>query len=723
MRLLPLLLAASLHAQTLPVRLDETLNKLYGPEAWSLKSFSGVRWLDKGASYTALENGGKEIARYNTETGRRDVLLAKQELTISSYQLSADASRLLLFTNTKKVWRENTRGDYWVIQLSSGSKRKLGAGAPESSLMFARFSPDGTRVAYVRENNLYVEDAATGAITQLTHDGSETIVNGTSDWVYEEEFALRDGFRWSPDGKSIAYFRFDTSAVGRFPLVNETDSLYPTIQWFRYPKSGTPNSSVRAGVVAATGGETKWMSISAGANDSYLPRMEWAANATELVLQHVNRKQTVNQVYLASAATGEARLIHKEEDAAWLDIVDEIHWLGGGKEFLWMSESDGWTRVYALSRDGRQRRALTPARVDVAAIVGTGGDEQWLYYIASPGDATQRHLFRVPLHGAAKVERLTKGRGWHSYQLSPDARYAVETVSTFDSPAESRLIRLPARSTVRVLADNTAYRDQIAPLMTPPAEFVQVKIVGNVTLDGWMIKPPDFHPSRKYPLLVHVYSEPFDLTATDRFTTRSLFHRALAREGYIIVSMDNRGTPSLKGRAWRKAIHGAIGPLSSREQAEAARALLASRSYLDPNRVAIWGWSGGGTATLNILFRYPDLFKLGMSVAPVPDQRLYDTVYQERYMGTPEANRDGYQSSSPIHFAAGLQGRLLLIHGTGDDNVHWQGTQLLVNKLVELGKQFDMVVYPNRSHAISEGKGTTLHLHRTLARYLLEHMR
>lgn len=713
----------SLAAQTLPARLEDTLASLYGPNAWKQKSFGLSRWIGKGEAYAVLEADGKEIARYETESGRRSLLLPRQDLVISSFELTPDATRAVLFTNTKKVWRENTRGDYWFIDLNTGNRRKLGGPAPESSLQFAKFSPDATRIAYVRENNLYVENAATGAITQLTRDGSETLVNGTSDWVYEEEFSLRDGFRWSPDSKSIAYLQFDTSQIERFPLVNETDSLYPKIQWYRYPKAGTPNATVRAGVVSSAGGETTWMRITGDSRTSYLPRLDWAANSTELVLEHLNRKQTVNQVFLADAATGAVRLIHKEEDPAWLDVLDDIQFLDDGKRFLWMSESDGWTRVYSIARDGSARQAITPAQVDVASIVGTDEAAHWLYYIASPADATQRHLYRTRLDGTGTPERLTKGRGWHTYQLSPNAHYAFETVSTFDAPAETRLIRLPAYRSLRVLANNTEFRKQTADLMKPPTEFFHLKIDDTVTLDGWMIKPPGFVPTRKYPLLVHVYSEPFDLTATDRFTTRSLFHRALAREGYIVVSLDNRGTPALKGRAWRKAIHPEIGPLSSREQAAATRTLLATRPYLDPARVAVWGWSGGGTATLNLLFRYPDLFKLGMAVAPVPDQRLYDSVYQERYMGTPENDLANYTASSPIHFAAGLRGNLLLIHGTGDDNVHWQGTQILINKLIELNKQFDMVVYPNRTHAINEGKGTTLHLHTTLARYLLNHLR
>jgi dipeptidyl-peptidase-4 len=312
--------------------------------------------------------------------------------------------------------------------------------------------------------------------------------------------------------------------------------------------------------------------------------------------------------------------------------------------------------------------------------------------------------------------------GTHTYNVSPNAQWAFHTWSAMDRPPVTDLVRLPSHQTVRVLAGPSAYWNEFASLLDPPAEFLQVDIGGGVNLDAWMLKPPRFDPTRRYPLLMYVYGEPAGVTVTDEWNARTLFHRAIAREGYLVASVDNRGTPAPKGRAWRKMIYGSVGVLSSAEQAAAVRKLIAARPYIDAARIGVWGWSGGGSNTLNLMFRSPELYKVGIAVAPVPDQRLYDTIYQERYMGTPEANPRGYYDGSPIHFAEGLRGRLLIVHGTGDDNVHYQGVEKLVNRLVELGKPFDMMSYPDRSHSISEGEGTSFHLHALIARYLIQNL-
>ncbi len=482
---------------------------------------------------------------------------------------------------------------------------------------------------------------------------------------------------------------------------------------------------MRAGVVSAEGGPTTWLQIPDDPRENYLPRMEWAG-PNELILQRMNRLQNTDRVMLADAATGATRTVLTERDTAWVDVVDEIQWLAKGTEFLWTSERDGWRHVYRVSRDGKRVTNVTPGNFDVVAVAAVDEPGGWLYYIASPDNATQRYLYRTRLDGKQSAVRVSPADapGSHSYRISPDARWAFHTYSHFDSPSVIELVQLPSHRVVRTLVDNAKQRAAVAPLIAGHGEFFKVAVSDGISLDGWMIKPANFDSTKVYPLLMYVYGEPAGQTAQDSWGGGHLWEHVIADQGYVVATVDNRGTPAPRGRAWRKVVYGAIGVLSSREQADAVRALTGSRRYLDPTRVAIWGWSGGGSSTLQAMFRYPDVYQVGMSVAPVPDERLYDTIYQERYMGLLETAADSarYQRASAINQAEGLKGRLLVVHGSGDDNVHYQGTERLVNRLVALGKPFDFMAYPNRSHCICEGRGTTLHIYSLLTRYLLEHL-
>jgi dipeptidyl-peptidase 4 len=732
---------------TIPLRagsldLEILLRRIFEAKDFEPNQLGLVRWLDGGVAYTSIEPSSttkeaQDIVRHETVSRKSEVVVSAAQLVptpgekpllIEDYAWSKNQKRLLIFANAHRVWRRNTRGDYWVFELKSKKLQKLGGDAASSSLMFAKFSPDGLRVAYVRNNNIFVEDLSSGMITPLTTDGCPTTINGTSDWVYEEEFDLRDAFRWSPDGRSIAYWQFDTGGVENFALIDDTDSTYPRIKYFPYPFPGTTNSAVRVGVVSANGGATRWMQVPGDLHDAYIARMEWAENSDELVLECLNRAQNTNDVLLADTKTGEVRRIFEDRDAAWVELVDSVRWFHGGDEFLWLSERDGWRHAYAVSRNGNNVRLVTKGDFDVVDVQAIDPSGEWLYYRASPENATQRYLYRVPLSGTGRAERLTPGNtpGTHSYDISPDCRWALHTWSGFDTPPTIDLIRLPDHRVERVVEENASLKANFASLPKLPTKFFHLDIGRGVVLDGWMIKPFNFDPSAKYPLLLYVYGEPAEQAVLDVWSTwnsdLSLFHRAVANEGYLVACVDNRGTPAPKGRAWRKIIYGSIGVLSSSEQAAAVRELAKSRSYVDAARVAVWGWSGGGSNTLNLMFRSPDVFKVGIAVAPVPDQRLYDSIYQERFMGLPQQNVDGYQQGSPINFAQGLRGSLLIIHGSGDDNVHFQGSELLINRLIELGKSFDMMDYPNRTHRISEGKGTSLHLYSLMARYLEEHL-
>jgi len=736
--LLSLLGAAGTSLPAQEAAVQDQLRRIFATGDFAPRRFGPAEWIERGAAYLTVEPSaavpsGRDIVRYESASGARSVMVSARQLIppgantpldIDDYSWSGDGARLLIFTSSQRVWRQNTRGDYWVLDRSSGTLRRLGGPtAARSSLMYAKFSPKGDKVGYVRQGDLYVESLTDGTITRLTTGADSLHVNGMTDWVYEEEFDLRDGFRWSPDGSRIAYWNFDMTGVGTFRLINDTDSLYPRVIPIQYPKAGTPNSAVRVGVVSASGGPTRWIELGDDLRENYLPRMEWAG-AAQLVLQRMNRLQNTNRVLLADAATGAVRTSLTEQDSAWVDVVDDLTWLAGGAEFLWPSERDGWRHLYRVSRDGSKVTLITPGGFDVVSVAGVDEPGGWLYYIASPDNATQRYLYRGRLDGKGNPERLSPAGapGTHSYEVAPGAAFAFHSYSRLDLPGSTDLVRLPSHQSLRVLASDSLQRAAVARVIRP-AEFFKVPVGEGVTVDGWLIRPRDFDSTRTYPLLVYVYGEPAGQTTADFWSaSRRLWHQLVADQGYLVASFDNRGTPAPRGRAWRKVVYGAVGIGSSREQAEAVRALTRSRAYVDSTRVAIWGWSGGGSSTLQALFRYPDVYQVGIAVAPVPDESLYDTIYQERYMGLPTTNAAAYQRASAINVAEGLRGRLLLVHGSGDDNVHYQGSERLVNRLVRLGKSFDFMTYPNRSHCICEGAGTTLHIYSLLTRYLLEHL-
>jgi dipeptidyl-peptidase-4 len=648
---------------------------------------------------------------------------AESPLAIEGYGWSPDGRVLIVFTASRRVWRQNTRGDFWTYELESGRLRRLGRDFAPSSLMFAKLSPDGTRAAYVVANDIYVERLAGGEILRLTFDGGPETINGTSDWVNEEEFGIRDGFRWSPDGTAIAFWRFETSGVPLFSMIDNTSALYPQVTRFPYPKAGQRNSAVRVGVVRASGGYPTWVQAPGDPRETYIPRMDWAGSSREVVFQHLNRLQNTNTVMIAEAASGAVRTVLVDRDEAWVEAMDDFLWLGGGKELLWISERDGWRHVYAVPRAGGEARLLTPGDYDVVSLDAVDEASGRLYLTASPEDATGRFLYRVRLDGRGRPERLSpaSARGVHRYDISPTGRWAFHSFSRLDEPPVTELVRLPGGESVRVLAGHAALKANVEALKRRRAEFSKLDLGGGVQVDAWRILPPDFDPARKYPLLVYVYGEPAGQTVQDAWGGSGyLWHLMLAQKGYVVASFDNRGTPAPRGRAWRKSIYRRIGILASADQAAAVRAAIASWPFVDSDRIGVWGWSGGGSMTLNALFRYPELYKAGIAVASVPDQRFYDSIYQERYMGLPADNPDGFRDGSPITFAKQLRGRLLLVHGTGDDNVHYQGFEALVDALVAAGKPFRMLSYPNRSHGISEGSGTTLHLYNAFTDFLRE---
>ena len=749
--LLLLMIAAQIFGQQPARQADPGLLSLDTIFTYQPTSPGWFEWQSDGSGYLMLERSASsknapEIVRHDAVTGAKTILVSAQKLTppgassplvIEQFDLSPDGQRLLIFTNSERVWRSNTRGDYWMVDLKSGKLQKLGGAAKPSSLMFAKFSPDATRVGYVRENNIYIENLSDGRISQLTMDGAQYTVNGTFDWVYEEELFCRDGWRWSPDGKQIAYWQLDTSGVKEFRMINNTAELYPKIVSFPYPKAGEMNSAARVGVVNADGGATKWFDIAGDPRQNYLPRMEWAAGSSEVIIQQLNRLQNTNVVMLGDVRTGKVKTIMTEKDDTWVDVAwgaidwdrrglarGDAEWIDGGKRFLWTSERDGWRHVYSISRDGRDIKCITPGNFDLISVERVDVPNGRLYFSASPENATQKYLFSVRLDGSGKPERLSPANqpGTHNYTISPRGDLAIHTYSSARQTPVTDVVRLSEHAVVRTLFDNKQLAERMARLKPVVQEFFRVKIEEGVELDGWMIKPPNFDATKRYPVLFHVYGEPWGQTVLDAWSGgQMMWHRMLAQQGYIVLSVDNRGTPAPRGRAWRKSIYRQMGIRNSLDQANAVRAIT-KWPFVDSTRIGIWGWSGGGSSTLNAMFRYPDLYQVGMSVAPVPDIRYYDTIYQERYCGLPQDHPEEYKQSSPITFAGQLKGRLLLVHGTGDDNVHYQGSEALINALVAANKQFTLMSYPNRTHSINEGPGTTRHLYGLLTRYLNENL-
>jgi dipeptidyl-peptidase-4 len=510
------ILYASLQSQEKPDPSLLTLERIFDSPEFTPARFGPARWMKDGKSYTTVEDsaavkGGKDIVLYGVEAGKRDILIpatrlippgVSAPLQIDNYEWSADGKLLLIFTNTQRVWRQNTRGDYWVLGLIDRSLKKLGAGLEPQSLMFAKFSPQGDRVAYVSKDNIYVESLSSGQILPLTKDGSETLINGTFDWVYEEEFDLRDGFRWSPDGSAIAFWQLDSSAVKEFHMINNTDGLYPRVITFRYPKVGEANSSCRVGVVSSSGGDVKWFRVPGDPSNNYIARMEWTTNPREIILQHLNRLQNTNEVMIGDAATGEVRAVLTDRDDCWVEVCDSVQWLDKGQRFTWLSERDGWNHVYLVSRKG-DVKLITPGDFDVLSVEAVDEKGGWLYYIASPDNPTQRYLWRTRLDGRGKAERLTPVAqpGTHSYDISPEAQWAFHTYSAFGVPPATELVRLPKHSVVRALADNHELKAKVDALKKAPGEFFRVDIGDNILLDGWCIRPPDFDTKKKYPVL------------------------------------------------------------------------------------------------------------------------------------------------------------------------------------------------------------------------------
>lgn len=697
------------------------------------QTFAQPNW--DGGTYWSVD--GNKIMRFEEgnivqvdalDPSKTAILISKQMLTpaggqpleVARFSFSDGNQKALINTNTKKVWRYDTKGDFWVYDLQSKSLKQIGKGKPVSSLMFAKFSPDASKVAYVSEHNLYVEDLATGAIKALTSDGTLRLINGTFDWVYEEELNCRDGFRWSPDGKSIAYWQIDARKIKNYLMLNTTDSLYPFTIPVEYPVVGEDPSACKIGVVDIATAKTKWMNVPGDAIQHFIPRMEWANNATQLILQQLNRRQNESKILLMDVAANTSKTISTETDKAWVDAKAEAtgwSWIEGGKKFIWLSEKDGWKHIYAIGLDGKET-LITKDNFDAIELNLVDEKSGLVYFMASPTNATQKYLYKVSIKGgiATRVTPAAQS-GTHTYDISPNGKLAFHDYASSTVLPVSDVVDLPNHK--RLSGGEADERLKGYPI--PKVEFFKVTTADGIEMDGWMVKPKDFDPKKKYPVVFYVYGEPASQTVVDDFGTglNNLYQGNMANDGYIYMSVEGRGAPAPKGREWRKSIYHNIGNINIRDQAMAAKEIL-KWDYVDASRIAVWGWSGGGSSTLSLLMQYPDIYQTGISIAAVDNQLNYDNIYQERYMGLLPEDRKYFVDNSPIAHAKNLKGNLLLIHGTGDDNVHYNGAEQMINELIKYNKTFQLMSYPNRSHSINEGAGTRKHLASTYTKFLKE---
>src|SRR5690554_3183367 len=704
--------AVTVSAQKKAVSLEDVFKK----GTFNQKSVHGINWMKDGQYYSSLVNNGQpQVVKINVATGEQEAVLIdgrKLGINFTDYSFNNDETKALLGSEVESIYRRSSKGIYHVLDLASGDVQEMMDG---EKISYATLSPDNSKVAFVKDNNLYYVALATNKATQITHDGKwNHIINGSADWVYEEEFSMAQAFDWAPDGKKIAYLRFDENEVPEFNM-QLWGSLYPEDYKFKYPKAGEKNAEVSIHIYDLDGG--KAITVDAGKEkDIYLPRIYWAGTSETLAFIRLNRLQNQMDLLHAHAATKKSKLVVEETSDTYVDLNynDNLQYLKNGKGIIRSSEKDGYKHIYHHDMDGKLIRQITTGNWEVTDLIGVDESSNTLYYLSTEISPLEKNLYAIGLNGKKK-ELLTPSKGTHAVNMSGDFKYYIDYYTTANEPLTVTLNTSKGK-TVKVLEDNKNLKDNLANFAISQREFFEFETVDGTLLNGYLLKPADFDENKQYPVLMYVYGGPGSQTVTNSWGgSRDFWHHHLAAEGYIVASIDNRGTGA-RGKGFKDLTYANLGKIETEDQIAGAR-YLGSLPFVDPERIGIWGWSYGGYMSSLGLMVGNDVFKAAIAVAPVTTWRYYDTIYTERYLQTPQLNAAGYDNNSPITHVNKLKGNFLLIHGTGDDNVHYQNAVDLVDALISADKQFETFYYPNRNHGIYGGN-TTWHLYNMMTDFI-----
>lgn len=690
-----------------------TLEDIWRKYTFSPRSVPGFTFQNDGRHYTKLDRN--RIVQYDLTTGASTATILdpgtlSNNVQIEEYQFSTDESKILLSTGVEPIYRHSSRATFYVYDRNQKQLNPLFA---DGKVMYASFSPKADKVAFVYKNNLYYKDLASGKVTQVTNDGvANAIINGATDWVYEEEFSMDRGFAWSPDGSSIAFMRFDEQEVPQFTLTNFEAAMYPAYVTFKYPKVGEKNSKVGVHIYNLNTGRTIKAETDPAAE--YIPRLQWTNDPNKLSITLLNRHQSQLDLVLADATTGKTELILQEDSKYYVDIHDNLSFLQDGQHFIWSSEMDGWNHLYLYDIKGNMVRQITSGKWEVGDFYGVDEKSGTVYYQAAENSPLERQVYQIGLDGKNK-KAIFGEKGWAEAQFSPTFAYYVIDHSTANSPSTYTVFDQKG-SKVRVIEENVFVKNLQKEYNVQALEFFSFKNRGGTELNGWMIKPANFDPNKRYPLFMFLYGGPGSQEVKDSWRGQNYWwFQMLAQKGYIVACVDNRGTGG-RGEEFKKMTYLQLGKYETEDQIDAAK-YLGNLRYADPTRVGIFGWSYGGYMSSLCLFKGGNTFKAGIAVAPVTNWKWYDNIYTERYMRTVQENPSGYQDNSPINFVDQLNGEYLLVHGMGDDNVHFQHTAELVNALVDADKQYDTYFYPNRNHGIYGGN-TRFHLYAKMTQFL-----
>ncbi|GAB3299515.1 S9 family peptidase [Hymenobacter tenuis] len=706
-----------------------TLEDIWQKGTFQARSVPGFNWMKDGRYYSSLSQGN--LVQNDVTTGQpvktlvasQDLKLAgqSQPLAVDGYSFNADETKILFSTDTEPIYRRSSKSYFFVYD--QGTKQLVPLSKTAGKQLYATFSPDGKRVAFVRDNNLFVVDLATMQETAVTTDGVQNkLINGGTDWVYEEEFEFAQGFQWSPDSRQLAYYTFNEAEVPEYNM-QEWGALYPKDYRYKYPKAGEKNSIVSISTYDVAAGKNTKMDVGPEP-DQYIPRIIWTQTPNLLSIRRMNRLQNKLEILHADAATGKTKVVLTDTDPAYVEVNDDLRYLAGGKEFLFSSEKDGYRHLYLYNMNGKLVRQLTKGPWEITSIDGFDEKKGLVYFTSTEASPLQRHLYRIDLKGKGKTRLSEAGPGNDAVNMSADTRYFLNYHSEAGQPQVVSLRNGQDGKLVKVLEDNAKLRQKLTEYNLGKLEFINFKTAEGVELNASVLKPANFDASKKYPVLMYVYGGPGSQTVKDDVGggiafTNYLWHQLLAEQGYIVVSVDNRGTGA-RGAAFKKSTYANLGKLETIDQAESAK-YLATLPYVDKSRIGIWGWSFGGYMTALALTKNADVFKMGISVAPVTNWRYYDSVYTERFLKTPQENPQGYDDNSPVQYADKLKGKLLLVHGTGDDNVHFQNAVAFTDAMIKANKDYQTLYYPNRNHGIYGGN-TRLHLYRQMTDFVLKNL-